>query len=335
MSPVVRCLLLLVVVVVQAKGYFCECFEDNIAYMGNNIVMGVENMQPSRDACQKSCQDNPECDFWTWGKSGPTKGRCYLKDARENITPNDDYMSGSKRCKILDNPGGKWKPFPGTAQRISVGQAGVFIIDQNHQVKEKKGENWTAVKGGDDAADISVGQQKIWVVMKNETIFTWESSWEKVRGSLTNVCVNGKDDKEVWGVNKYEKIYKFTNGHWIWVNPIFGWLKQITCGEAGVWGINPLGNLYSHGNGGFFGWSQVQTDGNTFTWISSGLNGEVWAVDENGTVFKSGSGHEWKEVPGKKMRQIDVFNGTVWGVDSNNKIWSTTVLLIRIFVCNE
>lgn len=38
-------------------------------------------------------------------------------------------------------------------------------------------------------------------------------------------------------------------------------------------------------------------------------------------------GHKWKEVPGKKMRQVDVFDGTVWGVDGNNHIWfrSTTV----------
>merc|ERR1711970_896858 len=109
MSPSVFSLLLVLLSVVHS-GYSgeppnCECFDDNIAYMGNNIVRGVNNIQPSRDACQKSCQDNPECDFWTWGKSGSTKGRCYLKDARENITPNDEYMSGSKRCKIPDNPG--------------------------------------------------------------------------------------------------------------------------------------------------------------------------------------------------------------------------------------
>merc|ERR1719425_30673 len=147
-------------------------------------------------------------------------------------------MSPVVRCLLLlvvvveQAKGGKWKPFPGTAQKISVGQAGVFIIDQNNQVKEKKGGNWIVVKGGEDAADISVGQQKIWVVMKNETIFTWKSSLENVRGSLTNVCVNGKDDKEVWGVDSIGRTYRFTNGNWI---KLFGaWLKKITCGEAGV-----------------------------------------------------------------------------------------------------
>ena len=114
-------------------------------------------------------------------------------------------------------------------------------------------------------------------------------------------------------------VYKFTHGNW---RKIFGWLKQITCGEAGVWGINPQGNLYSYGLGnvGFGGWAKLQTGGNIFKWISSGLHGEIWAVDVNDRVFKR-SGHEWIEVPGKRMRQVDVFDGTVWGVDRNNHIW--------------
>ena len=92
---------------------------------------------------------------------------------------------------------GEWKRFPGTAQHISVGQAGVFIVDGNNQMQEKndgnnqmqekKGESWTVVQGGEDIADISVGQQTVWVVMKNNTIFRRKSSWEKLPGSLTNV----------------------------------------------------------------------------------------------------------------------------------------------------
>ena len=132
------------------------------------------------------------------------------------------------------------------------------------------------------------------------------------------VCVNGKDDNEAWGVNRYGMVYTFTNGNW--KQMIGGWLNQITCGEAGVWGINPQGNLYRYGNGWYWGWSQVPTAGKTFKWISSGLNEEVWAVDVNDRVYKR-SGQKWKEVPGKKMRQVDVFDGTVWGVDGNNHIW--------------
>ena len=87
----------------------CSCFEDNIAYIGNNIVMGVDNPQPSRSACQKSCKENPDCEFWTWGKSGTSADRCYLKDACDNITvtQDDTYVSGSKDCSLPEEKGNK------------------------------------------------------------------------------------------------------------------------------------------------------------------------------------------------------------------------------------
>ena len=127
------------------------------------------------------------------------------------------------------------------------------------------------------------------------------------------------NDNKAWGVNKFGKIYKFKHSNW---RKVWGWLKQITCGEGGVWGINPWGNLYRYEG---WRWVKFNTEGNTFTWISSGLSGEVWAVDENDNVFKKNS--HWIQVPGKKMRQVDVFDGIVWGVDRNNHIWfrSTTV----------
>ena len=68
-----------------------------------------------------------------------------------------------------------------------MGQAGVFIVDQNNQIREKKGESWAVVPGGENVADISVGHQTIWVVMKDHTIFRRKSSWQKLPGSLTNV----------------------------------------------------------------------------------------------------------------------------------------------------
>ena len=48
----------------------CKCFEDNTAYFGNNAQTGAENPQPSRVACQRSCQQHPTCQYWTWGKGG-------------------------------------------------------------------------------------------------------------------------------------------------------------------------------------------------------------------------------------------------------------------------
>lgn len=78
----------------------CACFEDNAAYFGNNDRLGNENPQPSRHACQQSCQHHPSCKFWTWGKAEPT-GPCYLKTKRDNVGYNlTSYVSGNKFCKL-------------------------------------------------------------------------------------------------------------------------------------------------------------------------------------------------------------------------------------------
>lgn len=78
----------------------CSCFEDNTAYFGNNIRIGNDNPQPTRLACQQSCDNHPSCTHWTWGKSTPT-GPCYLKTKRDNVGHNlDSYVSGGKFCKL-------------------------------------------------------------------------------------------------------------------------------------------------------------------------------------------------------------------------------------------
>ena len=101
------------------SGYFgqppeCKCFEDNTAYFGNNAVVGADNRQPSRAACQRSCAQHPTCAFWTWGKVGAGAGAgggagggpCYLKTARENVSPGlADYVSGSKHCALPEQRG--------------------------------------------------------------------------------------------------------------------------------------------------------------------------------------------------------------------------------------
>ncbi len=77
----------------------CACFEDNTAYFGNNHLLGHENMKPSARACQLSCRETKECNFWTWGKGRP-EGPCYLKTDRQNVRANlTSYLSGSKGCQ--------------------------------------------------------------------------------------------------------------------------------------------------------------------------------------------------------------------------------------------
>ena len=61
-------------------------------------MAGTSNLQPSKEACASSCRELEGCRFWTWGKSSPL-GPCYLKTARENVTPGlAGFVSGSREC---------------------------------------------------------------------------------------------------------------------------------------------------------------------------------------------------------------------------------------------
>jgi hypothetical protein len=68
------------------SGYFCQIFKINptkppyllLGYVGNNVVLGQDNPQPSAAACARNCAQHSDCVYWTWGKAEPT-GPCYLK----------------------------------------------------------------------------------------------------------------------------------------------------------------------------------------------------------------------------------------------------------------
>ena len=51
--------------------------------------------------CQKICQFNPNCNYWTWVK--PERGQnskvCYLKSNRFGSAPNPSFTSGPKYCQ--------------------------------------------------------------------------------------------------------------------------------------------------------------------------------------------------------------------------------------------
>ena len=65
------------------------------------------------EECQQLCASNPDCLFWTYksdvikpaGSTGGgvigvagTDSNCLIKANRENMTPNSDFVSGSKNC---------------------------------------------------------------------------------------------------------------------------------------------------------------------------------------------------------------------------------------------
>ena len=72
-----------------------DCYEDHIDYIGNDFeYLQTENVWE----CQKACQDNPNCKFWTLIKS---MKKCHLKTAKTiGNTKNPDLISGPKKCDI-------------------------------------------------------------------------------------------------------------------------------------------------------------------------------------------------------------------------------------------
>ena len=49
------------------------------------------------------------------------------------------------------------------------------------------------------------------------------------------VSVSGFDDSVVWGVNSDQKISRRVGNRW---KRVAGFLVVVSCGEAGVWGVN-------------------------------------------------------------------------------------------------
>ena len=49
------------------------------------------------------------------------------------------------------------------------------------------------------------------------------------------------DDNVVWGTNKHHDIYRWNKNNW---QHIPGKLKQVTAGEAGVWGVASNGHIF-------------------------------------------------------------------------------------------
>ena len=64
-----------------------------------------------------------------------------------------------------------------------------------------------------------------------------------------------------------------------------------------------------------------------FAWISSGSEGEVWAVTKNHQIYRrigitryNPTGTSWQMVPGG-LAQIDAYNGQVWGINEFQQIF--------------
>jgi len=77
----------------------CKEEEDNTAYFKNNLCGGSGwdgrpcSEDRTKEECKHDCEKEVHCQFWSWHKRS---GRCYLKNKRENVSKNTQYVSGCK-----------------------------------------------------------------------------------------------------------------------------------------------------------------------------------------------------------------------------------------------
>ena len=58
------------------------------------------------EGCQKLCQDDNSCEYWTWileYEYDGIDGSCYLKNSKGRVTNKDNATSGPKYCSIPTN----------------------------------------------------------------------------------------------------------------------------------------------------------------------------------------------------------------------------------------
>ena len=75
---------------------FVACFETDIDYYGNPVYVAFNEV--SENECYFKCQENDECNYWTYYDQ-----RCHLKSKRENVQRLAGAVSGPKFCA-------HWKP---------------------------------------------------------------------------------------------------------------------------------------------------------------------------------------------------------------------------------
>jgi len=73
-----------------------NCFEKGIDYVGNDVKEGYNISTSSAEDCQWRCQENDQCQFWTWDRTW--KNACWLKTAMTETKFNYEVLSGPKYC---------------------------------------------------------------------------------------------------------------------------------------------------------------------------------------------------------------------------------------------
>jgi len=73
-----------------------------------------------------------------------------------------------------------------------------------------------------------------------------------------------------------------------------------------------------------FSTNGIESDDMTFTHISVGDDGKIWAIADGDVYAREGDfprGSSWKLINGGRMRQVEVGRESVWGLNKWNEIW--------------
>ena len=78
------------------------CFQDGLAYRGDavpGIPSNIPNVMSAKD-CQKECQNDNDCQFWTWNSPNVPKNKntCWLKAGKVQLRAKSGKISGPRTC---------------------------------------------------------------------------------------------------------------------------------------------------------------------------------------------------------------------------------------------
>merc|ERR1712080_682005 len=93
------CFILVCFVTCKKNG---DCPREGAKALGRKIKVGSLKTN-SAGLCQVKCQENDDCEFWTWLGQDKTKKRryrcrCYLLETRTNVKKRHMYAWGPKYC---------------------------------------------------------------------------------------------------------------------------------------------------------------------------------------------------------------------------------------------
>jgi len=90
-------LLLLTSSVALVRG---DCFQHDTDYPGNDVDEGHYNSVASAELCQKDCQADPACHYWTW--TPDYHEACWHKTAMTQAISATGLVSGPRDCEDQD-----------------------------------------------------------------------------------------------------------------------------------------------------------------------------------------------------------------------------------------